>query len=128
MKDVEKKVPEKMEEQQEKRPVFVPAVDIYEHKDSILMYCDLPGVAQDKLEITLENQELTIRGEQAAPAVEGLDCMIGEYQTGIFQRSFKVPQAIDDAKIRARLTQGVLELTLPKAEEALPKKIAVHAG
>jgi HSP20 family protein len=128
MKEKEKQLPEKMREGQTPRAEFVPQVDIYEMKEAILIYCDLPGVSQDQLEITLEQQELTIRGEQQMQQFEELDNMKSEYATGLFRRSFKVPQAIDDTNITARLNNGVLELTLAKAKEALPKKITVQAA
>lgn len=108
--------------------VFVPASDIYEKDDAILVRCDMPGVSQDQVDITLESNELVITGRQAAVKPEGYDLLSTEYDTGTFQRTFKVPQLIDREKIKARLKNGVLDIELPKAEQAKPHKIAITTG
>lgn len=109
-------------------PVFVPVTDVYEKQDLIVVRCDMPGVTEDKLEVTLENNELTISGTQQMAMPEGMDRMIGEYEPGVFLRTFRVTQEIDHEKIKARLRNGVLDIELPKAETAKPKKIAITAG
>ena len=108
--------------------VFLPAADIYEKDDAILVRCDMPGVAQDQVDIRLENTELEITGTQAAEKPDGVDLLTGEYQTGIFRRKFNIPQLIDREKIRARLHNGVLDIELPKAEQAKPRKIEITTG
>jgi HSP20 family molecular chaperone IbpA len=109
-------------------PVFVPSSDIYEKDDAILVRCDMPGVAQDKVEILLENNELTITGQQGAGGMEGYDLLSSEYGTGTFERKFKVPHLIDRDQIKARLHNGVLDIELPKAEQAKPRKIEITTG
>lgn len=109
-------------------PVFVPAADIYEKDDAILVRCDMPGVEEGQVDITLENNELVITGNQAGFRLEGYDRLSSEYETGMFRRVFKIPQLIDREKIVARLRDGVLDIELPKAEQAKPRKIAITTG
>ena len=109
-------------------PVFVPATDIYEKEDAILVRCDMPGVEQGEVDITLESNELTITGSQAVAKPEGCDLLSNEYDIGTFQRTFKVPQLIDRDKIKAKLHNGVLDIELPKAEQAKPRKIEITTG
>lgn len=108
--------------------VFVPATDIYEKESAILVRCDMPGVMLDQVDIRLDNTELEIIGTQAPGKPDGVDLLSGEYETGVFRRTFNVPQLIDRDNIQARLHNGVLELELPKAEQARPRKIEITAG
>lgn len=105
--------------------VFVPTTDIYEKDDAILVRCDMPGVSQDQINIRLENTELEITGTQAAEQPEGMDLLAGEYETGVFRRKFSIPQLIDRDGIKARLHNGVLDIALPKADQAKPRKIEI---
>jgi HSP20 family molecular chaperone IbpA len=109
----------------EDRPVLVPPTDIYEKGDAILVRCDMPGVDDKHLEVTLENDVLTIVGRRADVAPEGYALLLGEYGTGVYRRAFTITQDIDHAKIKARIKEGVLDLELPKAERAQPKRITV---
>ncbi|HKL20366.1 MAG TPA: Hsp20/alpha crystallin family protein [Tichowtungia sp.] len=108
--------------------VFTPATDIYEKEDAILVRCDMPGVAQDQIDIRLDNTELEITGTQSAGKPDGVDLLAGEYETGVFRRKFSIPQVIDRDGIKARLNNGVLDIALPKAEQAKPRKIEVTTG
>jgi HSP20 family molecular chaperone IbpA len=108
--------------------VFVPATDIYEKDDAILVRCDMPDVTQDQIDIRLENTELEITGTQASSPPEGMDLLVGEYETGVFRRKFSIPQLIDRDGIKARLHNGVLDIALPKAEHAKPRKIEITTG
>ena len=108
------------------RPVFVPTTDIYEQDKSILIRCDMPGVDDKNLEVTLEDRVLTLTGTQAEDRPEHYDLVLGEYNTGVYHRSFTVQQEIDHAKIKAHIQNGVLQIELPKAEQAQPKKIAIE--
>lgn len=108
--------------------VFVPTTDIYEQDDRILMRCDLPGVAQGDVDIRLDNTELEIVARQMATSLEGFDLLSGEYGTGVYRRRFTVPYLIDRDRIRARLQGGVLEIELPKAEQAKPRRIEIVTG
>jgi HSP20 family molecular chaperone IbpA len=122
------KVEEKQQEPVQEGRVYVPHTDIYEKDDAILVRCDMPGVAQDQLDIRLDNNELEITGTQTASAPAGMDQLMAEYETGTYRRKFNIPQLIDREKIRARLHNGVLELELPKAEQAKPRKIEITTG
>ena len=132
MKDKQDKQLEKVErndsELTREGRVYVPATDIYEKDDAILVRCDMPGVTQDHVDIRLDNNELEITGTQAGVTPEGYDLLISEYDTGVFRRKFGIPQLIDRDRIRARLHNGVLDIELPKAEQAKPRKIEITTG
>jgi HSP20 family protein len=107
-------------------PVYTPLVDIYETQDNLVLLADLPGVAKQDLNIKLDDDLLTIEGTVHASAAPGQK-ITNEYDRGIFYRQFTVGEAIDREKIDANLKNGVLELILPKAEKAKPKRIQVKA-
>lgn len=130
MKDIKENIIKKLDQSapaQELRE-YVPAVDIYEKDDAILIRFDMPGVTQDQVDIHLDNNELEITATQSSIVPEGLDLLTVEYGTGIYRRTFSVPQQIDHEQIKARLHNGVLNLELPKAEQAKPRKIEITAG
>ena len=108
--------------------VFRPDVDIVEQKDAFLVSADLPGVDEKSVEVRLENGVLSI---DAAPG-EGPEAawtpLYVEYRTGGYHREFTLSDAIDVNAIEARLTDGVLQVRLPKRSEARPRQIAVQAG
>lgn len=132
MKDKHEKQLEKVEKNDSEMihegRVYVPETDIYEKDDAILVRCDMPGVSQDQVDIRLENTELEITATQAEGAPEGYDLLAGEYRTGVFRRKFNIPQLIDHDAIKARLHNGVLDVELPKAEQAKPRRIEITAG
>ncbi|RPJ31781.1 MAG: Hsp20/alpha crystallin family protein [Verrucomicrobiaceae bacterium] len=113
-------------EQAAERPVFVPAADIYETPSELLIRCDMPGIDEKDLEITLENKQLTVTGPQMGQGREACETLVGEYFTGIYQRAFGLGRDLDDSAISARLKDGVLEIKLPKAREAQPRRIPVE--
>jgi HSP20 family molecular chaperone IbpA len=123
---VEKAAPAAMEPTREDRPVFVPAVDIYEREDAILVRCDMPGVDEKDLEITLEDNVLTLTGPQQTGVPEGYENVTGEYQAGVYHRAFTIAQEIDQSRIKASMKHGVLDIQLPKSEETQPRRIEVH--
>lgn len=110
------------------RPVFSPAVDIYEKADSLVVVADMPGVDEKTIDINVENRVLTIRGKAAAPEREGYQLAYSEYKAGDYERSFTLSSEVAINHIEASVKQGVLEIVLPKSEEAKPKKITVKAG
>jgi HSP20 family molecular chaperone IbpA len=132
MKEAKDTTVEKVEQNQpevaQEACVYVPRTDIYEKDDAILVRCDMPGVVQDQLDIQLDNNELEISGTQTVSVPEGMDQLMAEYETGTYRRKFNIPQLIDRENIRARLHNGVLELELPKAEQAKPRKIEISTG
>ncbi len=107
---------------------FIPRSDIYELDDQIVIVADVPGVDEKSIEITLDKNILTIDA-QVEPAIpQGYSLNLAEYEVGDFQRSFRLSNEIDRAKIQAKVKNGVLRLYLPKAKEALARKISVKAG
>jgi HSP20 family protein len=109
------------------RPAFVPRADIYETNDSIQVVVDMPGVNEDTVDITLEQNVLTIDGYVEPVEHKGYSLAYSEYRVGDYQRSFTLSGQIDRDKIEAVVSSGVLRLHLPKSEPTT-KKIAVKAG
>jgi len=109
------------------RRAFVPRADIYETNDAIVVVADMPGVTPESVDITLEQDVLTINGfvDEARP--EGYALAYAEYAVGDYVRSFTLSNQIDQSKIEARMTDGVLRLHLPKAQPTT-RKIAISAG
>lgn len=104
-----------------------PAVDIYETPVTIVMKAELPSLSREDIEIQIRDNTLTLRGERRfAKDVQQESYLRIERAYGAFQRSFTLPATIQQDKIRAVFRDGVLELTLPKAEEAKPKKVAIE--
>ncbi len=105
------------------RPV-APDVNIYETKDGYVLEADMPGVAPEGLEITVESGTLAIAGERqdVAPGI----LTDGETRSSRYHRVFELDPQIDTARINGRLNDGLLTLTLPKAEAAKPRKIEVR--
>ena len=103
-----------------------PAMDIYETPEAIVMKADLPGLTREDIEIEIRDNALTIKGERRfAKDVQQENYLRIERAYGAFQRSFTLPATVQREKIRAIFRDGVLELLLPKAGEAKPKKIAI---
>lgn len=109
-------------------PVFTPYADVYETPDALRIRCDLPGVSEDDLEITLEKKVLTLSGRQMNQGRVGGETVAAEYRTGIYQRSFSLNRDVDEASIRARLCNGVLDLEIPKSPEAKPRRIPISGA
>lgn len=106
---------------------WTPAVDIYETPDTVEMKAELPGLSRDDIEIQIRDNTLTLRGERRfAKEAQEENYLRIERAYGAFQRSFTLPATLQHEKIRAVFRDGVLELTLPKAGEAKPKKIAIE--
>jgi HSP20 family protein len=105
---------------------WTPAVDIAEHDDEYLVKVELPGVNKDDVKLTLENNILTIRGEKKQEKeTKKENYHRVERSYGSFQRSFTLPAAVKADKIDASYNDGILTVSLPKAEEAKPKQIEV---
>jgi HSP20 family protein len=115
-------------EQTRPGPVFVPSVDIFETDQEITLLADMPGVATDRVSIDLNEDQLTLTGDVETQGTEKERVLLREYETGRFQRSFTVSDRIDQGKITASMSDGVLRLVLPKAEKAKPRRIEVKVG
>jgi HSP20 family molecular chaperone IbpA len=109
------------------RPVFLPPADISETRDSIVVLAEMPGVAPDGVDITLERRVLTIRGRSATSDHAGYQRVYNEYADGDYERVFTLSENIDRDRIEATLKDGVLNLVLPKAETAKARKIELKS-
>jgi len=105
-------------------PVYVPPVDIYESQDAIVILADMPGVAPEGVDVDLRENQLTFTGKVVLEESKER-MLLQEYGVGDFYRQFTLSSRIDQGKIEASMKDGVLVLTLPKAEVAKPKKITV---
>ncbi len=108
--------------------VFRPSVDIVDAKDSILLVADMPGVDEENVDVSLEKNVLTIRGNVTPPQFEGYTNSYSEYRVGDFERVFTISSEIDRDGIEATLKNGVLRVTLPKAPQETTHKVVVQAG
>jgi HSP20 family molecular chaperone IbpA len=129
----ELKVREKQElstpaEQTTPGPVFTPEVDIFETEKEITLLADVPGVTPEGLNIDLRDNVLTIAAEVKAGQRGAEEDVLVEYQTGRFFRQFTLSEVIDQARIDAKLADGVLRLGLPKVEKATPRRISIKTG
>ena len=102
----------------------LPPANIREEQEAYVLELEMPGVPKDGIEVTVENNELTIVGHRSDPQPQG-EVVYRESRNGDFRRSFEIDTSIDTAKIVAKMEQGILRLTLPKAESLKPRKIAV---
>jgi HSP20 family protein len=103
---------------------IAPAATVLENTDGYTLEVEMPGVSKENLEMWVENNELTILGRRSMPSVEGT-LIHRESRSENFRRSFEIDPSIDAGKISAKIEQGVVTLTLPKAEQVKPRKIAV---
>jgi len=108
--------------------VFVPAVDILENEEEIIILADMPGVTSKSVDIDLRESVLTIQGRISLVEGEKEVTVYREFDWGDYLRQFTLSDAIDQEKITAKMNLGVLRLTLPKAEKRKPQKIQVTAG
>lgn len=109
------------------RTTFIPRADISETDEKVLVIVDMPGGNEDTIDITLENNILSITGKSTFEAPEGYSLVFNEYESGDYERSFRITDQIDRQKIDALYKDGVLYLTLPKAEKAKAQKIKISA-
>lgn len=107
---------------------FIPAADVFETADEYRLHVDMPGVSDADLEVTLEKNVLTLRGGCPEPAHAGYKLAWSEYESGRYERTFALPDEIDRDHIAATLKNGVLELHLPKARFAKPRKIEIKSN
>ena len=105
--------------------VFVPAADIYESEDALMVIVEMPGVEKTNVEVRVEEGILKIDGRLDLTPYQGLVPLYTEYNVGHYARSFRLSSKIDQSKIAAELKDGVLSVTLPKADEAKPRTIKV---
>jgi HSP20 family protein len=104
---------------------FVPTADIYEDRDSLKVILEMPGVDKGNVNVRVEESVLHVEGKLDLTKYRGLQPLYTEYNIGNYSRRFRLSNAIDQNKIGAELKDGVLSLTLPKAEKAKPRTIQV---
>ena len=104
---------------------YVPSADIYETEEALTVVMEMPGVEKKDLSVAIENDVLRVEGQLDFSIYEGLEPVYTEYNVGHYARAFTLTGKIDQEKISAQLDDGVLTLTLPKAEEAQPRRIAI---
>jgi len=119
---------DKSREQTRPGRYFLPEVDIFESEEGLRLWADMPGVDEKDVEVTLKNGMLTIEGVVSLDMYRNLFPVYTEYNVGNYYRQFVVNEDIDNARIGARIRNGVLEVSLPKAEAARPRRIEVKAG
>jgi len=107
-----------------KASYFTPVANIFETKDGYVLEAEMPGVGKAGLEVTVENNELTLVGRRTDPALAG-DIVYRESRDLDYRRVFDLDPSIDTGKISAKIESGIVTLTLPKAESVKPRKIAI---
>lgn len=106
------------------RPFVAPDVNIYETEDGYVLQAEMPGVTKEGLEVTLEGNTLGFVGRRAEEALKG-NVLYRESRGAHYRRVFELDPAIDTQKVTAEIRQGVLTLTLPKAERVKPRRIEI---
>jgi HSP20 family protein len=104
-----------------------PALDVYEDKDQFTVTAELPGMKKEDIDVSLHNGSLTLSGERKSE-YEGENAGVyrSERYFGRFQRTIDLPTAVEADKVKADYLDGILTITLPKAEQAKPKQISVN--
>lgn len=106
--------------------IHMPAVDVYDEKDALVVKADLPGITGDELDVTLSDARLTIKGEKKKEEeVKGEDYHRWERSYGAFARTIDLPVPVKADEVKATFKNGVLEVRLPKTEEAKQKSVHV---
>jgi HSP20 family protein len=116
------------ERQQENAMSIIPPVDIVEDETGFTLIADLPGVSKDRLGVKVNGDSLLIEAEISTAVPDGMDLIYAEVGTPYYRRSFTLSRELDASKIEAKLNDGVLNLRIPKAEEAKPRRIEVKIG
>jgi HSP20 family protein len=111
-----------------KEPSFRPDVDIVETDKAIIIHVDMPGVAEDAVEVRLEDDVLSLVGTISKDDYADLTPVYTEYSVGNFRRRFSISSEVSAEKIEGRMSDGVLELVLPKVGSAQPRQIPITAA
>lgn len=121
-------VPGEGTERMRERTTFIPRADIFGTGEDIVVILDMPGVNEESIDITLEKNVLSVTGNWTYDAPSGHTLAFAEYEAGDYQRSFRLTNEINRDAIEALYKDGVLRLTLSKAEEQKTRKISIKAG
>jgi HSP20 family protein len=106
------------------RQAFDPSIDVRANENEMIFICDVPGMKQEDLEVTVENHVLTLKGTRRFESKEDEQVMLGRAY-GAFKRAFALPDYLDDADLDAHLADGVLTIRIPKRAQAKPRKILI---
>lgn len=107
---------------------WAPSMDMLEKENSFILRFELPGIASEDVDISMSGDILTVKGVRKTPAgVKEEEYQSSEICYGTFSRSITIPIAVNTTKIEANFENGILEITLPKAEEVKPKQIKIQA-
>lgn len=112
---------------QARRLLFTPPIDIFGTEEGLVLRADLPGVSVERLELQIEDNKLTLFGRVKEIIPDEAKLLHQEYQVGDFYRSFILSDELDYERISAKMTHGVLEISLPRIPRARPRKIHVQA-
>ena len=121
----QKREVEKRQESTIPARTYLPVTDIFETSHELTVVMEMPGVDKQNVDVTVENDVLSVSGRIDFSKYEGLQPVYTEYNVGHYARSFQLSSKIDQGKITADLKDGVMTLVLPKAEETKPRKIEV---
>lgn len=111
-----------------KENTFIPAVNIYENDENYIVIAEMPGVGRNDAEVSLENNLLTIRGRMHEKTPHHSRPLLAEYEKGHYMRRFTITETVDQQGIQASMTNGMLRIILPKAQEPEPKKIEITSS
>jgi HSP20 family protein len=109
-------------------PFVVPPVDVFEDENGITLLADLPGVSREGLGVRIDGDTLQIEATAATQGPQNMELLHGEAQVPAYRRRFTLSRELDSSKISAQLKDGVLRLTIPRAEEAKPRRIQVQVA
>ena len=111
------------------QPFTVPPVDVFENENAITLLADLPGVPRDRLHVRVDGENLLLEAEATTTSgPDNMQLVYGEAQVPLYRRQFTLSRELDTSRIEAQLRDGVLRLTIPKAEDAKPRRIQVQVG
>src|SRR5678815_3724173 len=102
--------------------------DVFENESGITLLADLPGVSRDRLGVRVDGETLLIEATAETPQPEGMQLVYGEAQYASYRRQFTLSRELDASRIEANLKDGVLKLSIPKLEEAKPRRLEVRVG
>ena len=109
-------------------PALIPPVDVIEDRNGITLRADMPGVPRENLSLQVEVDTLTIEGEVRLTMPDGIEASYAEVSVRRFRRVFTLSKELDTGRVSAELKQGVLEVRIPKAEHAQPRRIDVKVS
>ena len=120
--------PDQQQAQQAQQRYVVPPVDVFENESSITLLADLPGVTREHLQVRVDGDNLVLEAVASTAGPQDMELVYGELQSPAYRRQFTLSRELDTQRIDAQLRDGVLRLTIPKAEEARPRRIQVQVG